>query len=102
METRIRCYTTGDKIKLQSEITEADKPEFHELSETELLGMFKDLIPVDIVEDDIEIPDNLQFNIHGPDWYRDKFPGFKDEYYCMMAEAAELENAKDLAIEKLD
>ena len=46
----------------------------------------------EVVEDDedetIEIPDNINYEIYGADWYRMKFPGFEEEHYELMAKAA--------------
>jgi|AOAMet1_18_M0_10_1038524.scaffolds.fasta_scaffold11564_2 hypothetical protein len=89
---RIKCYTSGDEIKFLDDMTEADKPEFHDITDEELNDMFKHLIPVEVVEDDedetIEIPDNINYEIYGADWYRMKFPGFDEEHYELMAKAA--------------
>mgnify|MGYP003633156067 CR=1 FL=1 len=40
-------FVVGDEIKLISQIEECDKPEFIELDEAAVLGMFKDLIKID-------------------------------------------------------
>ena len=99
MTKRIRCFTTGDEIKIHADMTEEDKPEFHDITDDELHDMFKHLVPVEIVDDDedenIEIPDNIHYEIYGADWYRMKFPGFEDDHYMMMAEAAKLSNYTD-------
>ena len=87
---RIRCYTSGDVIKNWDEIEEMDKPEFTEISDGGLHAMFKDLIQV---SDDGEIevePLGPEYNfseIYGPEYYAEKFPGFSDETYEIMARA---------------
>lgn len=86
-EKRIRCYTTGDEIKFIDVITEDDKPEFREISDGDLMDMFKDLI-----KEEVEIPSNLSFEVHGVDWYKAKFPGFDDEYYELMVANDKKEN----------
>ena len=110
MSERIRCYTSGDEIKTLAEMTEEDKPEFHDITDEELNDMFKHLIPVEVVDDEedetVEIPDNIDYEIYGIDWYKMKFPGFDEEYYEMMVKAAKEENAKldakEVRFEKLD
>lgn len=86
-DKRIRCYTSGDEIKFIDVITEDDKPEFREISDGDLMVMFKDLI-----KDEVEIPSNLSFEVHGVDWYKAKFPGFDDEYYELMVANDKKEN----------
>ena len=86
-EKRIRCYTTGDEIKFIDVITEDDKPEFREISDGDLMDMFKDLI-----KEEVEIPSNLSFEVHGVDWYKAKFPGFDDEYYELLVANDKKEN----------
>jgi hypothetical protein len=97
MSERIRCYTTGDEIKNLNEMTDDDKPEFQEISEADLMYMFQDQIFIkdDIIleeEEIMELPNNLTFDVYGPDWYKMKFPGFDDEHYAIMAASAKLEN----------
>lgn len=86
-EKRIRCYTTGDEIKFIDVITEDDKPEFREISDGDLMDMFKHLI-----KDEVEVPSNLSYEVHGVDWYKAKFPGFDDEYYELMVANDKKEN----------
>ena len=105
-EERKRIYASGDVIKLQSEITEMDKPEFQDISEEQLMFLFKDLIPKEVIsgemEEEIVLPEFLDFSIYGSEWYRDKFPGFDDEHYELMAKAAALENAEEEKLELAD
>jgi hypothetical protein len=105
-EERKRIYASGDVIKLQSEITEVDKPEFQDISEDQLMFLFKDLIPKEVIsgemEEEIVLPEFLNFSIYGSEWYRDKFPGFADEHYELMAKAAAIENAEEEKLELAD
>ena len=93
---RIRCYTTGDEIKQWNEMSEEDKPEFTELSDNGLMSMFKDMIKI---EDDGELevePLGPEYNfseLFGADYYAEKFPGFCDETYEIMARAHNDPNA---------
>jgi hypothetical protein len=92
---RKRCYTSGDEIKLLSEIIELDKPEFIELSDDALMSMFKDMIVIkeeDEEPEPIELKSSLNYSIYDQDWYAAKFPGFPDEAYRLMVVAAQEEN----------
>jgi hypothetical protein len=89
VKTRRRCYTSGDEIKLLSEIEELDKPDFVELSDKDLLDMFKDMIVIkedDAEPEPVELKSSLSYGIYGEDWYAAKFPGFPDETYTILAE----------------
>ena len=89
-QPRQRCYTTGDVIKQWNEIEEEDKPEFTELSDAGIMSMFKDMIKI---EDDGELevePLGPEYNfseLFGADYCAEKFPGFCDETYEIMARA---------------
>jgi hypothetical protein len=93
---RKRCYTSGDEIKLLSEIVELDKPEFIELSDEDLMSMFKDLVVIKEEEDEepepIELKSSLNYGIYDEQWYAAKFPGFPDEAYRLMVVAAKEDN----------
>jgi hypothetical protein len=94
---RKRCYTSGDEIKLLSEIVELDKPEFIELSDEDLMGMFKDLIVIKEEDEEaepepVELKSSLNYGIYDEQWYAEKFPGFPDEAYRLMVVAAKEEN----------
>lgn len=91
MSDRLKCYTSGDEIKYLDEMTEDDKPEFHELTDCELMSMFKDLIDIEIADDDL--PEELTYEVHGIDWYMVKFPGFTYEQYQIMVDTAKNDNA---------
>jgi len=90
-DKRIRCWVSGDEIKRWDEIEELDKPEFIEISDEGLHSMFKDLIKI---EDDGEIevePLGPEYNFHeiyGPEYYAERFPGFSDETYEILAKAS--------------
>jgi hypothetical protein len=88
VKTRRRCYTKGDEIKLLSEIEELDKPEFVEISDKDLMDMFRGMIVVkeDEEPEPMEFPSTLKYGIYGEDWYAAKFPGFPDETYTILAE----------------
>ena len=106
-----KVFVVGDEIKLISQIEECDKPEFVELPEGALMGMFKDLAKInydgDIAED--ELGTEYNFEIYDAEWYAERFPGFTPEEYFYMSESAkednkillEIEDAKD-NLEKLD
>jgi len=93
---RIRCYTTGDEIKQWDEMGEEDKPEFTELSDAGIMSMFKDMIKI---EDDGELevePLGAEFDfseLYGVEYYAEKFPGFSDETYEIMAKTHYERNA---------
>ena len=90
---RIRCYTSGDEIKRWDEIDEMDKPEFTELSDGGLMSMFKDLLKTD-EDDEYEVePLGPEYNfdeLYGVEYYAEKFPGFSDETYYIMAKAQDI------------
>jgi len=87
---RQRCYTSGDEIKQWNEIEEMDKPEFTELSDEGIMAMFKDLLKTD---DDGELevePLGPEYNfseVYGAEYYAERFPGFSEETYEIMAKA---------------
>jgi len=88
---RQRCYTSGDEIKQWNEIEEMDKPEFTELSDEGIMAMFKDLLKTD---DDGELevePLGPEYNfseVFGAEYYAERFPGFSEETYEIMARAS--------------
>ena len=91
VKTRRRCYTSGDEIKLLSEIEELDKPEFVEISDKDLMDMFKHLIVVkeddkDTEPEPVELKSSLNYGVYQEDYYCAKFPGFPDETYSILAE----------------
>jgi len=104
-DRRIRCYTTGDEVKRWDEIDEDDKPEFVDLTEEGVMAMFKDMIKV---SDEGEIepePLGSEYDFHelyGPEYYAEKFPGFDDETYYIMAKAHKLMNEERLLLEDVD
>ena len=85
---RQRCYTSGDEIKRWDEMGEEDKPEFTELSDAGIMAMFKDMLKTD-ENDEFEVePLGLEFDfseLYGAEYYAEKFPGFSDETYEIMA-----------------
>ena len=94
-DKRIRCYTSGDIIKFIDVITEDDKPEFHDISESDLLDMFKGTIKeLDEVD---ELPDSLKSSLtyepYNEEYYRLKFSGFEDHVYGILAEVDKEANA---------
>lgn len=96
MSDRLKCYTSGDEIKYLDEMTEDDKPEFHELTDCELMSMFKDLIVIDEMDvEGEELPEELTYEVHGVDWYMVKFPGFTYEQYQIMVDTAKDDNAME-------
>ena len=88
---RQRCYTSGDEIKQWNEIEEMDKPEFTELSEEGIMAMFKDLLKTDD-DGELEIePLGPEYNfneVFGAEYYAERFPGFSEETYEIMARAS--------------
>ncbi len=90
MVPRQRCYTTGDEIKWWNEIEEMDKPEFTELSDAGIMSMFKDMLKTDENDEFEAEPLGPEYNfseLYGADYYAEKFPGFCDETYEIMARA---------------
>ena len=87
---RQRCYTSGDMIKRWDEMREEDKPEFTELSEEGIMSMFKDMLKTDD-EGELEVePLGPEYNfneVFGAEYYAERFPGFSDETYEIMAKA---------------
>ena len=106
-----KTFVVGDEIKLISQIEECDKPEFIELDEAAVLGMFKDLIKIDDKGDIAEESPSSEYDFEPYDaaWYAEKFPGFSPEEYWFMSIAAkednkillEIEDVKE-TVEKLD
>ena len=95
-QPRQRCYTSGDEIKFFGEMDESDKPEFHDISESDLLGMFKGVIKeLDEVD---ELPDALKSSLtyepYNEEYYRLKFSGFPDEVYPILVDADKAANAE--------
>lgn len=95
-QPRQRCYTSGDEIKFFDEMTENDKPEFHDISESDLLGMFKGVIKeLDEVD---ELPDALKSSLtyepYNEEYYRLKFSGFEDHVYPILADVDKAANAE--------
>lgn len=90
-----KCFVVGDEIKKIDEIDENDKPDFVELTDGQLLGMFKDLAKVNDDCDVAEQPLESEYNFHeiyDAEWYAERFPGFTPAEYWYMANAAEKEN----------
>ena len=95
-QPRQRCYTSGDVIKQWNEIEEEDKPEFTELSDAGIMSMFKDMITTDETGELEVEPLGPEYNfseLFGADYYAEKFPGFSDETYEIMAKAHNDPNA---------
>ena len=95
-EPRKRCYTSGDEIKYFDEMDENDKPEFHDISESDLLGMFKGVIKeldeVDELPDALK--DSLTYEPYNEEYYRLKFSGFPDEVYPILVDVDKAANAE--------
>lgn len=81
--SRIRCYTSGDEIIELDKMTEEDKPEFQDITDDALMDMFQHLL-----RDEPDIPSELTYEVHGADWYKEKFPGFDDDHYNIMTQCA--------------
>lgn len=89
---KIRC--NGDVIPFASEVTEADKPEWTDLSDGQLADMFKDLIGKDKADGEPEdpvhiddLPDEYRFDkVQDIDYYKELFPGFEDFCYTIMVD----------------
>lgn len=83
-----------------------EKGEWKELTEDQLCEMMNSVIDFCNTECNINW-DQFNYQIYGPDWYRDKFgEGFPDDWYELMAKASE-DNFVDyrehnLKIEKKD
>ena len=96
MVPRQRCYTSGDEIKQWDEMSEEDKPEFTELSDAGIMAMFKDMLKTD-ENDEFEVePLGPEFDfseLYGAEYYAEKFPGFSDETYEIMAKTHYDQNA---------
>jgi len=94
-----KCWTTGDEIKYYDDIEECDKPAFREMEESDILDMFKHLMPVVVDESEpeaIELDSRLNYSIYDEEWYRDKFPGLEEETYAILVETDKIRNAKDV------
>ena len=93
------CRTTGDEIKYYDEIKECDKPAFQEMEESDILDMFKHLMPTVVDESEpeaIELDSRLDFTIYDEEWYRNKFPGLEEETYAILVESDKIRNAKEV------
>ena len=94
-----KCWTTGDEIKFFDEIKECDKPAFREMEESDILDMFKHLMPTVVDESEpeaIELDSRLDYSIYGAEWYRNKFPGLEEEAYAILVETDKVRNAKEV------
>ena len=94
VEIKNKVFVVGDEIKLIGDIEECDKPEFVDLTDGALLGMFKDLA---VVNDDGDIAEKplgseYDYEIYDAEWYAERFPGFTPQEYWFMSEAAKDEN----------
>lgn len=93
---RIRCYTSGDEIMYFDEMDENDKPEFQEISESDLLSMFKgtvkELEDVDALPDALK--DSLTYDPYNEEYYRLKFGGFPEEVYPILVDVDKAANAE--------
>ena len=97
--TNRKCWTTGDAIKFFDEIKECDKPAFREMEESDILDMFKHLMPTVVDESEpeaIELDSRLDYSIYGEEWYRNKFPGLEEEAYAILVETDKVRNAKEV------
>ena len=97
--TNRKCWTTGDEIKYYDDIEECDKPAFREMEESDILDMFKHLMPVAVDESEpeaIELDSRLNYSIYDEEWYRDKFPGLDEQTYAILVESDKIRNAKDV------
>ena len=93
------CRTTGDEIKFFDEIKECDKPAFREMDESDILDMFKHLMPTVVDESEpeaIELDSRLDYSIYGEEWYRNKFPGLEEEAYAILVETDKVRNAEEV------
>ena len=93
-EERIKCWVSGSEILYIDKITEEDKPDWEDLTDKELLTMFKDLIGKKPEEDPFEVQEDMTYEIYSLEWYMEKFPGFTLEEYQIMVDAAKLENER--------
>ena len=89
---KIRC--NGDVIPFIDAVTEADKPNWTDLTDGQLADMFKDLIGKDKEDGEAEepvhiddLPDEYRFDkMQAEDYYKELFPGFEDFCYTIMVD----------------
>ena len=85
-------WVGGDAVPFISEITEADKPDFVELTDEALKHMFRDLEKPVTEEEELGAEYNFS-EVYGADWYEARFPGFTPEEYWFMSKAGHEDNA---------
>jgi len=85
----------AEKVKNINDITDDDKGQWINHTAMELHEQFKSLMKY--TGDEVEIDNTdwsaLNYEPYGEDYYRDKFPGFDDEIYTILAESSKAENA---------
>lgn len=106
-ETHKRRWIPGDEIVMLDIIREEDKPEFEEITEDQLMYMFKDLIKLDPVNDadpePVELPSCLNYSIYDAEYYAGKFPGFEENVYEILADVDKKANEENhLSLEMVD
>jgi len=84
---------TGN-IPSSDELTDTNKGLWVEHDDSDFAKVFNGLL--DYTNDDEEF-DNLDWNsvnyeVYGPDYYAERFPGFADEVYEILAKSSEEEN----------
>lgn len=88
------------EVKLEDLNNESAKPEFTERDEQQLLKDFKFSNP----DEEEELPVEMFYSPYDVDWYKDKFPGFPDEYYQILVDEhkkKEIELFQELVDNKL-
>jgi len=84
----------AEKVKNINDITDDDKGQWINHTAMELHEQFKSLMKY--TGDEVEIDNTdwsaLNYEPYGEDYYRDKFPGFDDEIYTILAESSKAEN----------
>ena len=85
----------AEKVKNINDITDDDKGQWIHHTAEELHQQFKGLLQY--TGDEVEIDNvdwaSLQYEPYGEDWYREKYSGFDDEIYKILAESSKAENA---------
>lgn len=85
----------AERVKNINEITDDDKGQWITHTAEELHEQFKSLMKYTGDEEEIDNVDwnALNYEPYGEDYYRDKFPGFDNEIYTILAESSKHENA---------
>lgn len=83
----------AEKVKNINELTDDDKGQWINHTAIELHDQFKSLMKYTGDEEIDNVDWNaLNYQPYGEDYYRERFPGFEEEIYTILAESSKAEN----------